>query len=124
MPKRISSLNKVELIGIVGSTRVKTVGEQTIVKISVATEYAYKVDGLPCIDTTWLYVTAINDAEKNLSEIKKGNVVNVVGRIRVIRVTDSYGNDRYEYEIVARKVKILNKNEEPIIPEKEPTQDK
>ena len=124
MPKRISSLNKVELTGIVGSTRVKTVGEQTIVKMSVATEYTYKVDGLPCIDTTWHYVTAIDDAEKNLSEIKKGNVVNVVGRIRVNRVTDSYGNDRYEYEIVARKVKILNKNEGPILPEKEQTQDK
>lgn len=124
MPKRISFLNKVELTGIVGSTRVQTVGEQTIVKMSVATEYAYKVDGQPWIDTTWHYVTAIDDAEKNISEIKKGNVVNVVGRINVIRVTDSYGNDRYEYEIIARKVKILNKNEGPILPEKEPTQDK
>lgn len=124
MPKRISSLNRVELTGIVGSTRVQNVGEQNIVKITVATEYAYKVDGQPVIDTTWLHVTTIDDAEKNLSGIKKGQVVNVVGRIRVNWLTDSYGNDKYEYEIFAQKVKILDNTERPLVPEKEPTQDK
>ena len=125
MNEPIMFLNRVEFTGIVGATKVETVGEGTLVRMSVATEYAYTINGEHYIDTTWHNVSAFdNTPEKNLTSIRKGYVVNIKGRIRRYKMTDNYGNDKIECEIVARKVNILSTDRLPLIPEKEPTEDK
>ena len=46
-------INRVELRGIVGTSRVTEVGDRNIINFSLATNYAYRDrDGYPVIETT------------------------------------------------------------------------
>ena len=98
-------LNRVELRGVVGSARTMKVSESEVTRFSVATDYFFKnKDGEAVVETTWHSVMAW---DKGLSELKRGDKVEVVGRIRNTRYTDSEGMERTSTEVVASEVKVL-----------------
>ena len=98
-------LNRVELRGVVGSARTMKVSESELTRFSVATDYFFKnKDGEAVVETTWHSVMAW---DKGLSELKRGDKVEVVGRIRNTRYTDSEGMERTSTEVVASEVKVL-----------------
>ena len=98
-------LNRIELRGVVGSARTMKVSESEVTRFSVATDYFFKnKDGEAVVETTWHSVMAW---DKGLSELKRGDKVEVVGRIRNTRYTDSEGMERTSTEVVASEVKVL-----------------
>ena len=108
-------LNKIEIQGIVGNASSSKVGESEVVRFSVVTEYCYKDrNGGAVIDATWFNVTAWrrSDGENkrvvDFSQLGKGVKVNVKGRIRTSRYTDSNGIDRTVWEVVASDVNVIN----------------
>lgn len=98
-------LNRIELRGVVGNARTTKVGDSEITRFSVATDYFFKnKSGEAVVETTWHSVSAW---DKGLSELKRGDKVEVVGRIRNTRYTDSEGMERTSTEVIASEVKVL-----------------
>ena len=106
----LAHLNKVELIGIVGSVKHTNVQDTTHVRFSVATTYAYRDrDGNAVHETTWHNVSCFERACQNaLSRLEKGAKVHVLGRIRICRYTSAEGEDKTMTEVVASSVNVLN----------------
>ena len=101
-------LNKIEIRGIVGNSNIQKVGGTRVCRFSVVTELAYKGnDGTNIIESTWFNVTAWEGKDiTNLEAITRGAIVHVHGRLKCNRYVDANGNDRAQYEIVARKVDV------------------
>ena len=88
----MEQLNRVELIGHIGSISINRISGNLYGRFSVATSYAYKSkDGTPVIDTTWHNVLAWQE----------------LGRIRVVRCTTESGADRVVTEVIASKVEKI-----------------
>ena len=103
----MEQLNKVQLRGYIGSIKVHTVGCSKVARFSVATNYAYKdAQGYCVIETTWSNVVAQNIT--CLDSLKKGDAVEVIGRLKNQRYTDSNGNEHSAYEIAASKLNLLD----------------
>ncbi|MBR5660636.1 MAG: single-stranded DNA-binding protein [Bacteroidales bacterium] len=105
----MEQLNKVELIGTVGSVYVKDFGRTKCVNFSVATNHAYKDrEGCPVIETTWHRVIAWDSPDNaDAFRISKGDQVHVIGRLRVQRYTGADGVERSMVEIVAKRMESL-----------------
>jgi single-strand DNA-binding protein len=103
-------LNKVELVGTVGSVAVNKVGDMKNVRLSLATEYSYRDNaGCMIIETTWHNVTAWEGEEiRYLEDISRGDRLHVVGRMRQIRYTSSDGTERTVYEVIASKLEKVS----------------
>ena len=96
-------LNKVELIGTIGSVSKRNVCGINHCRFSVETNYTYKGVTTPVIETTWTQVVAFEGgAIEELPNLEKGDKVHVVGRLRSARFTDTNGNDVVSYEVVAK----------------------
>ena len=91
----MEQLNKVELIGTVGSVYVKDFGKTRCVNFSVATNYCFKDrDGCPVVETTWhRIVTWQGEGCPNLDIIQKGTPLHVLGRIRRQRYVGADGEE-------------------------------
>ena len=102
-------LNKIEIQGIVGNSSIQKVADARLCRFSVVTELAYKGnDGTNIIESTWINVTAWEGKDiQNLDAITRGAIVHVTGRLKCSRYMDANGNDRVQYEIVARKVEVM-----------------
>ena len=62
-------------------------------------------------DNTWFNVTAWEGKDiTNLEAITRGAIVHVHGRLKCNRYVDANGNDRAQYEIVARKVDVVKED--------------
>ena len=105
----LQQLNKVQLRGHIGSIKVLTVGCSKVAKFSVATNYAYKdAQGYCVIETTWSNVVAWEGKDiTDLSQLQKGDRVEITGRLRNQRYTISEGEDRYTSEILAQTLRAL-----------------
>lgn len=105
----MKSINRIELQGIVGYSRVIQVGESTVVQFSLATNEQFRrADGTIHEETTWHCVTSWEgDGRPDPSEIVKGVTVYVKGRLRQTRYTDSQGNERAFFEVMATEVRIV-----------------
>ena len=105
-------LNKIEIRGIVGNSSLQKVGDCQICRFSVVTELAYKDrDGDNIIESTWFSISAFEGKDiKDLDDITHGAIVHVHGRLKCSRYMDGNGNDRVQYEIVARKVEIVTED--------------
>lgn len=104
----MEQLNKVELRGIVGNARIQDIGETQMIRFSVATDYFFKdKNGGIVVETTWHQVVAFkNDNMPDFSTIVKGAGVEVKGRIRNQRYTDSNGVERTTTEILANTISL------------------
>lgn len=101
----MEQLNKVELKGVVGNAKTSPIGDTNITRFSVATTYAYKdKEGSPILETTWHQCTSF---DPKASELKRGDSVSVIGRIRNNRYTDSDGNEKTSYDILVNNLTIL-----------------
>ena len=98
-------INRVELQGIVGTSKVICIGNKKAVRFSLATNYAYKdKEGYPVIETTWHSCSAWAEKEDDLTKYRKGTPLHIEGRIRNIRYTDANGCERTTLEVVATKI--------------------
>ena len=106
-------INRIELQGRVGTVRTNIVGDSMVANFSVVTEYLYKTrDGGAANETTWHQVTAWGGRDMpDLSALTKGTPVNVIGRLRTFRYTNSEGVDKILYEVVAGRIRILSEEE-------------
>ena len=97
-------LNRIELRGFVGSVYVKDFGNTKATNFSLATNYACK-DKSCCviIETTWHKVIAWD-----APQIKKGDTVHVLGRLRERRYVGSDGAEQRFFEVIASLVKVVS----------------
>ena len=103
-------INRIELQGIVGNSRLMTVGTNEVVRFNLATSYFYEAgNGHVHEETVWHSVSAWDgDGMPDLAEITKGTWINVVGRLRQNRYTTNEGEEWVFYEVLASEVRILN----------------
>ena len=98
-------INRVELQGIVGTSKVISIGDKKVVRFSLATNYAYKdKEGYPVIETTWHTCSVWAEMEADLTMYRKSAPLHIEGRIRNIRYTDADGCERTTLEVAASKV--------------------
>lgn len=104
----MQQLNQVHLRGIVGLVKeTKTGNDHSITLLNVATKFAYRSqDGSAVIDTTWHSVTGYD-----IEPIKKGDKVDIIGRLRNQKYTDKDGNEHYSTDIMAKEI---HKIDEPL----------
>jgi single-strand DNA-binding protein len=102
-------LNSVILRGIIENARIQNIGDTQMARFSVATKHAYKSRlGEAVIETTWHQVTAFkSDNMPDFTALVKGACVEVRGRLRNNRYTDSNGVERIMTEILASQVSVL-----------------
>ena len=89
----MEQLNSVTLRGIIGNARTQNIGDTEMARFSVATDHAFKNrSGEAVIETTWHQVTAFkSDRMPDFTALVKGAGVEVKGRLRNNRFTDSNG---------------------------------
>ncbi len=113
-------MNKIELRGIVGASSLNRVGDAQACRFSVATDYSYKDrDGTPVVDTTWFNVTAWEG--KNIPDLRpvvRGAIVQVTGRVRTYKYTTADGEEKSSWEVIARRVTILEPDDDPVQPQR------
>ena len=103
-----TTINKVELQGFLGrNAEVKTFESgRVLINLSVATSERYKNNkGEWVTNTTWHNVTQWkNKKDDTLENMKKGEMVLVVGKLSTRKYTDKAGQERYITEVVAQKI--------------------
>lgn len=104
----MEQFNRVQLCGIVGNASIRNIGETQMIRFSVATDHTYKTNGGDMVvETTWHQVVAFkNDKMPDFSTIVKGVGVEVNGRLRNQRYTDSNGVERTTTEILANNISL------------------
>lgn len=108
----MEQLNKVELVGHVGSISINRISGKVLGRFTVATSYAYRSsDGTPVVDTTWHNVSAWEgQGIEDLQSIGRADAVHVVGRLRMVRYTAADGAERTVTEVIASKVEKVTEN--------------
>ena len=91
------------------SPPAQNIGDTEMARFSVATDHAFKNrSGEAVIETTWHQVTAFkSDRMPDFSALVKGAGVEVKGRLRNNRFTDSNGVERTVTEILASQVSVI-----------------
>ena len=105
----MEQLNQVTRRGSIGNARIQTIGDTEMARFSVATDHAYKNrSGEAVIETVWHSVTAFKSEKMpDFSTLVKGAGVEVKGRLRNNRFTDSNGVERTITEILASQVSVI-----------------
>ncbi len=108
--KIMEQLNRIELRGNVGNVRLSNVGDSTVARFSLATNFVYKGrEGDAVIETTWHNIVAWNGkGMPDLEKIEKGMPLYVCGRLRSSRFTGSDGTEKQVFEVVANKISFEN----------------
>lgn len=114
-------INKIQLRGVVGKADVTIFPNQSqVCNFSVVTEYStVDREGNSAIETTWFNVSAWGGREgvADIHTIQKGVWVEVTGRLRTRKYISQNGEERSTTEIVARKVTLVPREEEPLQPQ-------
>ena len=102
-------INRIELQGRVGTVRTNIVGENMVANFSLVTEHLYKTRDVGAAnETTWHQITAWEGRDMpDLGIITKGMQLNVTGRLRTFKYTNTEGQERQLYEVVANKIRII-----------------
>jgi single-strand DNA-binding protein len=110
--ENMEMLNRIQLRGFVGSCKVTRVADTRVARVSVATDHCFKDrSGTPVIETTWHNVTAWEKEGIDLDNIGRGDMVEVTGRIRMNRYTNSDGVTCQTAEVLANELKVLDKRQ-------------
>lgn len=104
--EEFKSYCRVELQGRIGSVMITELSlDNKVARFTLATTYVYTDgDGSLAIETTWHTIVAYSSKGVDLSVLKKGAGVHVVGRIRKQRYTTQSGEERCSDEIFASEV--------------------
>ena len=102
-------INRIELQGRVGTIRTNTVNGSIVANFSLATDNLYKSrDGSGVSETTWHNVVAWSGKDMpDLTGITVGMPLHVIGRMRTTKYTTADGTDKYFYEVLAQKVRMI-----------------
>ena len=103
-------LNKVEIKGVVGRINsANYVPHKTCHNFSVVTEYVSNPTNKEqsVVEMTWWGAIAWSDQTPAVVQMKKGDKVHLIGRLRQRRYTDQEGNDRTFSEVVVQSLEIL-----------------
>lgn len=104
-------LNKIEIKGVVGSVHTQTFGLHSATRFSVVTEYSHtSKDGTPTTDVTWFNCTTIPAEIPLHGEIKKGDKIHLVGRMKARNYTDQHNEPHYVFEVVVQHYEILSED--------------
>lgn len=105
----MEQINKIELRGLVGNSRLQEVAGKKVAHFTLATSTAYNDrSGSAVIDTQWHNVTAWEGKRiAGVDKIKKGDKVWVIGRIRYNKFTGQDGQEHYSTEVIANKLTII-----------------
>ena len=105
----MEQINKIELLGIVGSVRFQYINDRQMAKFTVVTNRAYKnKEGAPVIETQWHNVTAFEGKNvQDLERIEKGRAVHLWGRLQVQRYTGVDGVERTAVDVICSRLQIL-----------------
>ena len=105
----MEQLNSVTLRGIIGNARIQNIGDTEMARFSVATDHIFKNrSGEVVCETTWHQCTAFKSEKMpDFSSLVKGAGVEVKGRLRNNRFTDSNGVERSVTEILASQVSVI-----------------
>lgn len=115
---------QVHLSGVVGEARIEVaspalcqiIGETEMVHFTVATEFLYVTSGdKTTMETFWLQCFAFKNKKMppgfadmpDLKTLHKGATVEVKGRLRNIKFTDSNGVESTQIEVFAQELKVL-----------------
>ena len=103
-------LNKVMLIGNVGSIEVRKLETGKVALVSLATTERYKDrNGERRDDTTWHNLVVYGKLAPVVEKyVQKGSSIYIEGRIRRSKYTDRDGNERVTNEIVVDSLKLLD----------------
>jgi len=112
----MSSLNKVMLIGNLGSDpEIRTMhsgGKSASLRIATSESWRDKNSGERKEKTEWHTVVIFNESVVNFAEkyIKKGNKVYIEGELQTRKWKDQNNNDRYTTEVVLKNFsgKLVN----------------
>lgn len=106
--KQMEQINKIELLGVVGSVRLQRIGDKQMAKFTMVTNRAYKnKEGEPVIETQWHNVTAFEGKNvQELEKIEKGCIAHVWGRLQVQKYTGIDGVDRTAVDVICTKLAI------------------
>ncbi len=110
------SMNRIELRGNVGQdARVNVVGSSTVARFNMATNEVFKDrNGNMKEETTWHSIVAWSGrGMPDLSRIKKGTLVYVIGRLRINKFITAEGEERQFPEILASRVSIVDTSVQP-----------
>ena len=111
----LQSINKVELVGVVGNARTQNVNGKKYISLALCTNRAYRdAEGVPVIETSWHQVKAFEDKDiADFNRIQRGTALHVIGRIRHLRCIKPDGEDGYVTEIFASRIEIIDDNIQP-----------
>ena len=105
------TVNRVEITGTVGvDPRITTFEEgRQVLKLVVATEEGFKDrNGEWKYETTWHNIVAWNGKEMpDFADIRKGQRVAVVGKIKNKSFEGKDGQTKYYYDIMSSSLKLL-----------------
>lgn len=103
-------LNRIELRGVVGRADINSYNGNQVCNFSVITEAsAVDREGNSVIEPTWFNVSAWSGVQglEDLTQLKKGLWVHVIGRLRVRKWMTQDNEERSSNEIPARLVEII-----------------
>ena len=91
-----------------GIVHLNQVGENRVVRFSLATNYVYKGrDGQGVVETTWHNITAWEGrGMPDFEKITKGKGVHVWGRVRNSKYTGQDGLEKSINEVIASNLEI------------------
>lgn len=114
-------LNRIELKGVVGRSDVNVYNGAQVCNFSVVTEYSIRDrEGNPGAETTWFNVSTWEGRDNpDFSLIQKGSWIRVIGRIRIRKYVTQDNEERSVLEIVARKVELLPREDDPMQPQRD-----
>lgn len=115
-------LNKIELRGVVGRADVNVVNGSHVCNFSVVTEYSTRdKDGNPVIDILWFNVAAWEGRGLigDVFQIQKGMWIEVTGRVRIRRYMTQENEERTVMDVVARKIKVLQREDDQMQPQRD-----
>lgn len=109
---KLECINRVELRGIVGVSKIKEIGNKKQINFSLATNYISK-DKNNCsfIETTWHSCTVFVNQDDDLSIFDKGTPLHIEGRIRNLCYSDYHGCERTTTEIIVSKILKVETNQ-------------
>lgn len=110
------SVNKVILVGHIGSMEIKSFdgqnGPRKCATFSLATTERYKDrSGNIVNNTEWHNIVSWNHAELCEKYVQKGSQLYIEGKLRTRSWEDQQGNKRYVTEILADKIELLGKKD-------------
>lgn len=98
-------LNKVELVGIVGSSKSSDFNNHSVVRFSLCSDYCFKNSiGEFVVESTWHSITWFPRENVDSTFVERGAKVHVIGRLRNTKYMDNEGQERSFIEVLASDV--------------------